>query len=315
MAHRFVCSIRSDEEGFMIEIGQQWHINHIVDDYRQVSDWYRDVFAAQDVFADEWLDAEKRWASMVTIADLAVDVMEPAPEADNLPLGRFRTRFGQHFHAMAYFVNSPPAEIFDALTARGVRCFGLAGAGRDSMVEKPMSPVFTHPKDTAGQLEFMPFVESKPGPLGVPGRWEDPRFVDGWSTEPWRHHPLAIQGWRAGVVVRDLPRAIDIYRALGADFIGDENSAGAQRCRLRLGSSTTVELIRPTAADTVAARDLEDNGEIIHSCIFETSDLTAAEAHLTSHGVAIADRDTDRLVTDPKSSHGAVFEFVSTERA
>lgn len=298
----------------MIAVGRQWHVNHIVDDYRTVTQWYRDVFGAVDVFTDEFLDAEKRWASMVAIADLAVDVMEPTAEGADLPLGKFLTRFGRHFHASAYFVDSPPAEIFDALTALGVRCFGLAGAGRDAMVEKPMSPVFTHPRDTAGQLEFMPFSKARPGPLGVPGRWEDPRFADGWSNEPWRAHPLAITGWRVGVVVRDLDRATDIYRALGAAVVGKEEGTDAERSRLEFGANTTVELIKPRSENSVAGKDLASNGEIMHSCIFETTDLAAAESHLVAHGVVIAERDGERLITDPASCHGAVFEFVAADR-
>jgi catechol 2,3-dioxygenase-like lactoylglutathione lyase family enzyme len=298
----------------VIAVGKQWHVNHIVDDYRTITQWYRDVFGAVDVFTDEWLDAEKRWASMVAIADLAVDVMEPTAEGADLPLGKFLTRFGRHFHASAYFVDSPPTEIFDALTALGVRCFGLAGAGRDVMVEKPMSPVFTHPRDTAGQLEFMPFSEARPGPLGVPGRWEDPRFADGWSNEPWRTHPLAITAWRIGVVVRDLDRATDIYRALGADVVAKDDGKHAERNRLELGANTTVDLIKPLTEDSVAGRDLARNGEIMHSCIFETADLAAAEAHLVAHDIVIAEHDGDRLITDPASCYGAVFEFVAAER-
>ncbi|QLL08927.1 hypothetical protein [Mycobacterium vicinigordonae] len=298
----------------MIAVGKQWHVNHIVDDYRVVADWYRDVFGAVDVFTDEWLEAEKRWASMVTIADLAVDVMEPTPEAAHLPLGKFLARFGRHFHAAAYFVDCPPTEIFDTLTAQGVRCFGLAGAGREIMVDQPMSPVFTHPRDTAGQLEFMPCSQSRPGPLGVPGRWEDPRFHEGWSTDPWRKHPLAIVGWRVGVVVSDLDRATDIYRALGAGVVAKDETPLAERRQLSLGANTTVELIRPSSADSVAGRDLIANGEIMHCCVFETSDLAAAEAHLVSRSVGIAERDRDRLVTDPTTCYGAVFEFVATEQ-
>ena len=297
----------------MTRIGKQWHVNHIVDDYRRVSDWYREVFGAVDIFVDEWLDAEKRWASMLAIADLAIDVMQPTPEGADLPLGKFLTRFGPHFHAAAYFVDGTPTEIFDVLTAQGVRCFGLAGAGRDALVDKPMSPVFTHPRDTAGQLEFMPFVETKPGPLGVPGKWEDPRFLDGWSVEPWLRHPLAIVGWRVGVVVHDLDRAVDVYRALGADVVAKDESPNAQRCRLRLGTNTTVELIRPSTENSSAGRDLAANGEIMHSCIFEIRDLASAEAHLADHGVVVAERDGDRLVTDPTTCHGAVFEFVVAE--
>jgi hypothetical protein len=294
----------------VIEIGRQWHVNHVVDDYRVVTEWYRTVFGAVDVFTDDWLEPEKRWASMVTIADLAVDVMQPTTEGADLPLGKFLTRFGSHLHAAAYFVNSPPADVYDALTGAGVRCFGLAGSGREAMVARPMSPVFTHPKDTAGQLEFMPFGQSKPGPLGVPGKWEDPRFLPGWSNQPWLEHPLAITGWRLGVVVRELDRATNVYTALGARAIRDEHSAGAHRRLLKLGANTTVELIMPLSADTVAARDLTANGEIMHACVFETADLAAAESHLLEHGVGIAERIGQRLIAEPKTCHGAVVEFV-----
>ena len=294
----------------MIQIGRQWHVNHIVDDYRVVAQWYRDVFGAVDVFTDEWLDAEKRWASMVTIGDLAVDVMEPTAEAAQLPLGKFLSRFGSHFHAAAYFADSGPTEIFDALAAHGVRCFGLGGAGRESMVGKPMSPVFTHPRDTAGQLEFMPFTEVKPGPLGVPGAWEDPRFVEGWSNAPWRDHPLTIEGWRVGVVVNDIDRASGVYLALGAAVLGDEKSGAAIRRRLKLGTNTTVELIVPASEDTVAGRDLSANGEIMHSCVFECRDLSSVESHLSTNGVKLAEREGGRLIADPETCYGAVFEFV-----
>ncbi|MDG4669130.1 VOC family protein [Mycobacterium sp. 236(2023)] len=294
----------------MIQIGRQWHVNHVVDDYRIVTDWYREVFGAVDVFTDDWLEPEKRWASMVTIADLAVDVMAPTTEGADLPLGRFLKRFGPHLHAAAYFVNSPPADVYDALTAAGVRCFGLAGSGRDALAAKPMSPVFTHPKDTAGQLEFMPFVESKPGPLGVPGKWEDPRFLPGWSNGPWRAHPLALTGWRLGVVVHELERATEVYAALGAHVVRDERSTAAHRRLLTFGTNTLVELIAPHSEDTVAARDLAANGEIMHACVFETADLAAAESHLVEHGVGIAERDGQRLTADPKTCHGAVIEFV-----
>lgn len=294
----------------MIEIGRQWHVNHVVDDYRTVAEFYRTVFGAVDIFTDEWLDAEKRWASMVAIADLAVDVMEPAAEGAELPLGKFLKRFGPHLHAAAYFVDSSPADVYDALSAEGVRCFGLGGSGRDAVAASPMSPIFTHPKDTAGQLEFMPFVESRPGPLGVPGKWEDPRFAAGWSTQPWQAHPLAIQGWRVGVVVRELDRATGIYTALGATVCEQEHSAGSLRRTLKFGANTTVELITPLSQDTVAARDLAANGEIMHSCVFETADLAAAESHLVDHGVVIADRDGQRLIADPKTCHGAAIEFI-----
>ncbi len=295
-----------------IEIGNFWHVNQVVDDYKATSDWYRRVFGAVDIFVDDWAEAEQRWATMLTIGDLAIDVMEPTAEGAELALGKFRTRFGQHFSAAAYWVDGDPAEVFDALTAAGVRCFGGTGSSREEMATNRMRPVFTHPKDTAGQLEFMPFIESKPGPLGFPGKWEDPRFLEGWSTEPWRTHPLGIHGWRLGVVVSDLDRAASIYGALGAVVTADETAGSVRRLRIKVGASTTVELIKPLSADSVAGQDLAANGEILHSCVFECADLAAVESHLEAHDVVIAERFDGRLITDPKTCHGGVFEFVTT---
>jgi hypothetical protein len=145
----------------------------------------------------------------------------------------------------------------------------------------------------------------------VPGKWEDPRFLPGWSDQQWLDHPLSIGGWRVGVVVRELERATGVYHALGATVVAEETVAGSHRRRLQLGTNTTVELIAPTSADTVAARDLEKNGEIIHCCVFETADLAKAESHLVDHGVEFAERDEKRLVADPATCHGAVIELVA----
>jgi catechol 2,3-dioxygenase-like lactoylglutathione lyase family enzyme len=125
---------------------------------------------------------------------------------------------------------------------------------------------------------------------------------------------LAIEGWRVGVVVKDLERAVEIYRALGADVVGKDDLADDARCRIRLGANTTVELIKPRTEDTLAGIDLASNGEIMHSCIFETSNLASAEAHLAEHGVDIAERGSERFITNPSTCHGAVFEFVAVEK-
>jgi hypothetical protein len=173
-------------------------------------------------------------------------------------------------------------------------------------------PFFRHRKDTAGQIEFMPFVQTRPGPLGVPGEWEDPRYAAGWSTDAWRDaHPLGIEGWRVAVVVRDLNAAGRVYEALGAPRIHEETSADARRAWHRLGENTRVELVEPTTGDSVAARDLARNGEVFHACVFEVRDLEAAAAHLESQGVALAERHPDRIVADPESCHGAVFNFTT----
>ncbi len=68
----------------------------------------------------------------------------------------------------------------------------------------PGNTIFTHPKDTFGQLEFE----------GKSEHWRgmDPRFQPGWSVEPWRDGPLGIKGLsHMTTVVRDLAKARHFY--------------------------------------------------------------------------------------------------------
>jgi hypothetical protein len=297
----------------MLNIGKCWHTNHIVRDYKKVADWYRKVFAARDVFVDHWLEVEKRWATMLVIGELGVDIMQPTPEGAELPLGRFMSRFGEHYQAVAYFVKSPPIEIYDALSAGGVRCYSFAGSGREAVEKHSMVPVFTHPKDTAGQLEFMPYTEKLPGPLGAEGKWHDPRYQPGWSAAPWREHPLGIEGFRLAITVRDLEKAGRVYEALRAPKLKESEQAGAKRAWYRLGEGTLIELVQPTVTDSAAARDLEKNGELLHSTVFEVRDLAAVASHLEAHGIRIAERYDGRIVADAATCFGAGFDF-TTER-
>ncbi len=111
-------------------IREFFHLIHIVDDEDEVDAFYDRLFAPERFRAKHFLDSEKRWASLSMVSDLMLEVIEPsAEEADlGMPLSRFRTRFGQHFHSLAWYVDPASVKpLFDRIRAQGVR---VAEAGR-----------------------------------------------------------------------------------------------------------------------------------------------------------------------------------------
>jgi hypothetical protein len=92
------------------------------------------------------------------IGDFMIEVIEPSkvPEDQQAPLPRFRNRFGQHFHSLAWYVDVPDQRpLFDRLRAAGVRIAkpggGMFDDGDDVVIG---NTIFTHPKDTFGQIQF-----------------------------------------------------------------------------------------------------------------------------------------------------------------
>ena len=143
------------------------------------------------------------------IGDFMIEVIEPsdAPEDQQAPLPKFRGRFGQHFHSLSFFVDVPDLiPLFNRLRMNGVRIAKPGGgmfADGDDVV--PGNTIFTHPKDTFGQIEFE----------GLNELWQghDPRFSGDWSGAWWRdEHPLGIERVsHFTTIVTDLDRGRELY--------------------------------------------------------------------------------------------------------
>lgn len=288
-----------------------FHLIHIVDDYDEAEAWYRALFSPQEFAPKNWLDVEKRWASLAIISDMVIEVLEPsdAPDDQQMPLSKFHTRFGQHFHSLAWYVDQPDMQsLYSSLLARGVRIAKPGGGLFDADAADPGEVFFTHPKDTFGQLEFMALIE------GV--RERDLRLRPDWSPGWWRdQHPLGIERVsHYTTIVRDLDRARDLYvNGLGARVLAETTSVDADSVFVLVGTDSVVELARPTTDDSRLARDLADNGELPHACTFTVRDLDLAERHIEKVGVRIADRGGEAITLDPHDCYGAVYAF--TERA
>jgi hypothetical protein len=289
-------------------IREFFHLIHVVDDMDEVDAWYDALFSTQCFQPKGFADLEKRWASLSMIGDFMIEVIEPSsvPEHGQAPLPKFRNRFGQHFHSLAWYVDEPDlVPLFKRLRQQGVRIAqpggGLFPEGDDF---DPGNTIFTHPKDTFGQIEFVGLNEL--------WRGHDPRFTPGWSGAWWRdEHPLGIERVsHFTTIATDLERA----RALYADgfegrVIHEDTSADAESLFVFVGNETVVELARPTRSDSRLAQDLAENGELPHAVTFAVRDLDAAERHVEKVGVGIVDRSGDAFTLDPADCFQAVYAF------
>jgi len=294
-----------------VRVGRNFHIVHMTGDLRELDLWYYDVLSVQRFQPDNYMPAEKRDASLVLVGDLCMEPLAPAFRVDGwdeMPLGRFYNRFGSRLHSLAWYVDEGFDELYQRLHDAGIRMFGTGGVTQQGGV--PQGALFTHPRDTCTQLEFM-VAPSADGP-----RWQrDPRYHAGWSPRWWADiHPLHIErASYATVSVRDVDAARDLYvDVLGATLLHEgENPATRSRDAYVLLGDLVVDFAQPLDAESPLAEDMERFGPSLASMTFEVADLASAEAHLTGKGVRLAVNDGTTLVSDPATTGGAVMCFTS----
>jgi hypothetical protein len=287
-------------------IREFFHLIHIVDHEDEVDDWYEALFAPQRIMKNNWLESEKRLASLSMVGDLMIEVIEPSglPEDQHMPLSKFRNRFGQRFHSLAWYVDPEDIKpLFDRLRRYGVRVAKPGGGMYPEGDIDPGNTIFTHPRDTYGQLEFEGLFE----------HWlaADPRFRPGWSTEPWREHPLGIvRASHLTVVVSDLAAATALFGSvLDGTVFHRESTAIGEGVFVAVGTDTVVQLLQPASADSPAGHDQAANGDVPHQCTFTVLDAASAERHVERVGVGIVDRSGEGFSLDPADSFGARYSF------
>ena len=288
----------------MFKIGKLFHVTQVVSDLRPVDRWYDEVFACTRYYHG-FAKAAGRDASLLAIGDVIMEPMSPAnvPNLRNLSVKRFHDRFGQHLHSIAWYVDDVPA-ISAHLGKHGMRQWDVTG--------RPVTPpdekfaIWTHPKESHGQMEF----------AVIGSNTIDPRLQPAWSNEFWRErHPLGIEGAsHITAVVGDLAAAKRLYAdVLGSRLIHEEESAGRKRSAFfAVGEDTVVELAQPLATSTLEAQDLERNGEGFHALTFKTRNLARAAEFLKSKQMRPEADGKDSIVLGPDQAFGMVVRF--TER-
>jgi catechol 2,3-dioxygenase-like lactoylglutathione lyase family enzyme len=288
----------------MFKLGKLFHLTHVVSDLGAVDRWYDDVFGVTR-FYHGFAQAAGRDASLIAIGDVIMEPMTPARVENlrNQSVKRFHDRFGEHFHSIAFYVDDVPA-ISTHLARHNLRMWDVTG--------RPVTPpnekfaVWTHPKETPGQIEFA-IIERNT---------IDPRLQPAWSNEFWReHHPLGLErASRITTVVRDLDAAKKFYcDVLGAKLFHAHETAGRKRSAfVAVGEDTVVELAQPTSPDSAEARDLDKNGEGVHALTFKTRNLARAADFLKSKQLRPEADGAGAIALGPEQAFGMVLGF--TER-
>ena len=165
-----------------------FHLIHVVDDIGSANERFAALFGGE-LFSENWSDLDHRWASFTMLGDMMLELIQPrhSPEDEHFPLTKFHTRFGQHLHSLSWYVDiDDMAQLFKAFRSEGVRVAKPGGGLFPEDTEDPGTTMFTHAKDTAGQLEF---VGVQGGPLGM-----DPRGTPEWKMPPPESSPLTLVG-------------------------------------------------------------------------------------------------------------------------
>jgi methylmalonyl-CoA/ethylmalonyl-CoA epimerase len=119
------------------------------------------------------------------------------------------------------------------------------------------------------------------------------------------------------IVVADIDEALKFWRdALGIEMshLEDVPSQKAQVAFLPLGDSE-VELVKPTADDTGAAKFLAERGGGMHHLCFETDDLAGMLTDLKEKGLRLINEEPIVLpgrkmaFVHPKSTGGVLVEL------
>ena len=290
----------------MFKIGKEFHLLHVVNDLDTVDGWYDDVFAVRR-FVRNSMKAAMRKASLVLIADF---VMEPAQPLRHLPgweksaLGRFYSRYGQHFHSLAWYVDDL-AETCARLTERKIRVFDMVGNAVTTPSPKD-GAIWTHPQDTHAAFEF----------AAVPKFFIDPRLQPGWSIAYARdHHPLGIErASHVTVLFRDLNEARAVYQhALGGTLIHEDEVPGRKRSRYYVvGEDTIIEAAQPFSPTSPEGIELAEVGEGIYAVTFKTRNVKRAAEHLLAKGQRLTE-EGDSLVLDRNQAFGMVIGLSETD--
>jgi catechol 2,3-dioxygenase-like lactoylglutathione lyase family enzyme len=254
----------------------------------------------------------KRYGSLVLIGDLCIEPMAPSFDVegwDQVAIGRFWKRFGKRWHSIAWYTESAEdmPELFQQLVADGVRIY--SGTGVPSPDAPPAGALFTHPRDTITQLEFIP-PPSPESPL------RDLRFSEGFDLGKWANeHPLhTLKSSHTTLAVTDMEQARDVYvKSLGGKLLY-EGEMPLQRTRsafVAVGTDLVIELAQPLDESTPIGADMASRSQSLYSVSLRVRDLGEAEAYLTSKGFRFELRDDQFLFSDPASSQGVVFGFTT----
>ncbi len=287
-------------------IGKLFHIIHISDDLAELDSWYDEIFQPiRGIMDNAYSEVEKRDASLIVIGDAIIEPMAASnvAGAEEMPVGRFYSRFGRHWHSLAWYLDDVGA-AWQQMTDLGVRVVTDGGV---PLPERPSSgSLFTHPRDTHTQLEFFPHI--------IP---TDPRFSPDFNDLAWEQYPLGLVRMAyATVVVADIDKATNLFtNVLQGKKLHESISdlTGTRNIYVLVGENTIVEIAQPLEPGSIAGQDLASNGDMCHAVAWQVLDLDRAEKFLASKNIKIIARDEHTLIADPDDTFGAPMRFTNIQ--
>jgi methylmalonyl-CoA epimerase len=123
-----------------------------------------------------------------------------------------------------------------------------------------------------------------------------------------------------GIAVKSLAGAKDIYERLGLEPSAEEvvPSEKVRVAMVKIGE-TRLELLEPTAGDSVIAKFIARCGEGLHHISLRVPDLTAAVNKLRSEGVRLVSEEIKvgagghrYIFIHPSSASGVLIELVES---
>jgi LAO/AO transport system kinase len=125
-----------------------------------------------------------------------------------------------------------------------------------------------------------------------------------------------------GIAVKSIAEARKFYETLGLQIEQEETVEHEQvkTAMLPLGE-TRIELLEPTAEDSVIGRYLAKRGEGVHHIAVQVADIAAAMAAMRSAGVRLVNEQIQTgagghryFFVHPKSTGGVLLEVVSSSK-
>jgi catechol 2,3-dioxygenase-like lactoylglutathione lyase family enzyme len=296
-------------------IGRLFHIIHMTDDLPGTQAWYDDVFSPYLMMESSYAESLRRDASLILVGDCVIEPMAPTFTDEDwaaYPIGRFYSRYGNHWHSLAFYSDDLLEEWTNA-RANGVRVVGNFGQSV-AFIETPEqlaenTVVNLHPKDAFTQIELAG------GDTAT--ALKDPRLVGGSSYDPewWiKNHPLKTPGLAyTTVTVPDLERAEQVYvGGMGGTLLlkSESELTGTNDVYVQVGD-TVVQLSKPNREGTLAADDFEKFGNMHHAAAFKVQDLDETKEYLDSKGIVTVARDDQTLITDPATTKGVPFRWTT----
>src|SRR5579859_5921143 len=111
--------------GTQMAVGKLFHIIHMTGRLNELEAWYDDVFAVKVFMPHSYMPGERRDASLVLLGDTVIEPLAPAfsePDWPQFPLGRFYSRFGDHWHSIAYYADDT-VDIWRTTQQLGLRTY------------------------------------------------------------------------------------------------------------------------------------------------------------------------------------------------